>query len=201
MSNAAQDPYTSKASESPSVSDKVQELLAALKTVQTSMLTTRAPDSDELHSRAMHAASTEGLQFTFFANKESGKMDGIEKDSHVNISYCQDGGTWISIAGKAEVSNDREKIAKLYNPMLKAWFGDNEKPNQRGDENDERIELIEVRPIEIRFFVQKRTAVGKVVDIVSSTVTGNVATPGGLMVLSGEELKEAQRIALSSSSK
>jgi len=76
-----------------------------------------------------------------------------------------------------------------------AWFGDNEKPNQRGDENDERIELIEVQPSEIRFFIQKRTTVGKVVDIVSSTVTGNVATPGGLFVLSGEELKEAQRVA------
>lgn len=32
------------------------------------------------------AASTEGLQFTFFANKESGKMEGIEKDS-VSLLY------------------------------------------------------------------------------------------------------------------
>lgn len=37
-------------------------------------------------------------------------MDGIEKDQHVNISYCQDGGTWISVAGKASVSDDRTKI-------------------------------------------------------------------------------------------
>ena len=41
---------------------------------------------------------------------------------HVNISYCQDGGTWVSVAGKAEVSNDREKISKLYSPMLKGEF-------------------------------------------------------------------------------
>jgi hypothetical protein len=36
------------------------------------------------------AASTEGLQFTFFANKESGKMEGIEKDSVSRLSFIRD---------------------------------------------------------------------------------------------------------------
>ena len=47
---------------------------------QVAMMTTRAPDSDELHSRAMYPASTDSLQFVFFGNCNSGKFEGIEKD-------------------------------------------------------------------------------------------------------------------------
>lgn len=76
--------------------------------------------------------------------------------------------------------------------MLKAWFGDNEKPNQRGDENDERIELIEVRPVEIRFFINERSTLGKLTEMAASAVTGGVAKPGKLMVLNGAELEQAK---------
>ena len=79
--------------------------------------------------------------------------------------------------------------------MLKAWFGDNEKPNQRGDAEDERIELIEVAPVEIRFFVNQRTTVGKLAEMATSTITGNVSKPGKLLVLSGAELEQAKKLA------
>lgn len=185
------------------------------------MLTTHAPDLNLLHSRSMHAVSHEGLEFVFIANKASGKMSGINKDEVVNVSYCEDGGTWASVAGKASVSNDREKIrgaflvtvpnqlamawadrslfpsllprrTALYNPLFRAWFGDTGKPNQKGDAEDERMQLIIVQPEEIRLYVNERTTVGKAVEVVTSAISGDTAEPGSFYVLSGAELEKAK---------
>jgi hypothetical protein len=50
--NSVEDPYQDEASRSPDLETKVKDLYAILDSVGTSMLTTRAPDSEELHSRA-----------------------------------------------------------------------------------------------------------------------------------------------------
>lgn len=89
------------------------------------MLTTRAPDSEELHSRAMYPTSKKNLTFAYFGNRDSGKFDGIEKDHHTNISFYDTKTTsWVSIAGLANVVDDRQKIKEMFSPMLKSWFAD-----------------------------------------------------------------------------
>ncbi|CED83196.1 Pyridoxamine 5'-phosphate oxidase-like, FMN-binding domain [Phaffia rhodozyma] len=193
--SAGQDPYTAVNNDDPNVKQKVDGLLGVIKSVGTAMLTTRAPDSEELHSRAMYPSSIDHLKFTFFGNVESGKFDGIEKDKHVNISYYNsDNTSWVSIAGVANISNDRERIKELYSPHLKAWFGDLGDGKHTGEADDPRIELIEVTPKEIRYFVEQKNIVTKSIDIVTSAVTGSVAQPGKLVVLNGHELETAKKI-------
>ena len=55
---------------------KVDSVLALTKDIKTSMLTSRCPDG-QLASRAMIAATVEGLVFSFYFNTESGKTEDL----------------------------------------------------------------------------------------------------------------------------
>lgn len=84
------------------------------------MLTTRSPEG-LLHARAMSAAGTDGLVFSFLANTDSGKFDDLTHDEQVNISWSSPSTTnWASAAGKAQVKKDPEAIKPLWNPAVKA---------------------------------------------------------------------------------
>ena len=114
---------------------------------------------------------------------------------HVNLSYYDaSSSSWISIAGVANVSNDRARIAELYSPMLRSWFNDEGDGVHDGSATDPRIELIEVAPREIRFFLETKGTLAKTVDIVSATLTGSTAAPGVLRTLKGHELETAKTL-------
>lgn len=82
-------------------------------------------------------------------------------------------------------------MKKLYNPTLKAWFGDKGDGVHTGGPEDPRMAVIEVKVDEIRHYAQKRTMIGQAVDVVSSTITGSVATPGEIRTITGEEIAAA----------
>ncbi len=49
----------------------------------------------------------------FIANKVSHKLDEIENDAHVNVSFYDPSTTnWASYSGIAKISQDKEKIEK-----------------------------------------------------------------------------------------
>ena len=53
------------------------------------------------------------VNLVFIANRASAKFDEIENDSHVNVAFYDESTTnWASYAGRAKISQDREKIAK-----------------------------------------------------------------------------------------
>ncbi|QRW08523.1 pyridoxamine 5'-phosphate oxidase family protein [Ceratobasidium sp. AG-Ba] len=92
-----------------------------------------------------------------------------------------------NVTGTATLSQDREKIKKLWSPLTKAWFGDLGDGVHKGDENDPRVELIDVAPTEIRYWYSKQTKVSAAVEVVASAVTGKVATPGELRTITKQE--------------
>ena len=58
------------------------------------------------------------VALVFIANRASHKFDELENDAHVNVSFYDPSTTnWASYAGKARISQDKEKIAKHWNPM------------------------------------------------------------------------------------
>ena len=58
------------------------------------------------------------MPLAFIANTASGKFDEIENDAHVNVSFYDEASTnWVSYAGIARVSQDREKIAKHWSSL------------------------------------------------------------------------------------
>lgn len=149
---APADPYTAKASEDASLDQKKEELNKITKEAKFSMLTSRSSDG-QLHSRAMSPASTQGLVYSFIANRESGKFDELSNDPNVNVSFSDPSSSdWASVAGTAKVNTNVEDIKKLWSPMLKSWFGAiDEKHN--GEPGDDRIAIIEVIPTEVSYIL------------------------------------------------
>jgi general stress protein 26 len=67
----------------------------------------------------------------FFAYSDSAKVAEVLTNRHVNVSFSNDKNSeWTSIAGTAEIVEDRQKAEELWSPALKTWFPDGlETPN------------------------------------------------------------------------
>ena len=123
---------------------ELEALFKMIAELDTAMLTTRRRDGHRV-SRAManqkHAA---GADLWFVTLDSSGKLDDLEHDRHVNLAYYKDRTReWVSVAGMATVSRDRDKIRELYMPDWKMWF-DNDGDPRHGTPDDPRMILIGV---------------------------------------------------------
>merc|ERR1711939_672239 len=106
------------------------------------MLVTRSAEG-HLHSRAMSPVSSDGLEFVFVFNTESGKLEEVKTDKHVNISFMHPSSTnWVSVAGDAEADSNAARVEKFWKPELKAWFGDLKDGTHTGDFNDPRVAIL-----------------------------------------------------------
>ncbi|KAG2016163.1 hypothetical protein CC2G_009357 [Coprinopsis cinerea AmutBmut pab1-1] len=190
------DPYTAKA-ENPNLTpqEKINGLNEIIHNVQTAMMTTRSKDG-QLHSRAMNPASRPsdtGLAFVFLANNVSHKFEELDNDSHVNVSFLDPStSAWVSVCGKARVSNDRNEIKKYWTSSTSAWFGDLKDGVHTGDENDPRISLIEVVPDEIRYWYVTKGKIGRAIEIGVGAATGKTAAPGELRTITKGEIQLVQ---------
>ena len=101
--------------------------------IEIAMLTTRRRDG-HLRSRAMATQKrAEGADLWFVTYEGASKLNDLQFDSHVNLTYYKDRTReWVSISGIASVSRDRKKIHELYAADWKAWFPD------EGDARSER---------------------------------------------------------------
>jgi len=65
----------------------------------------------------------------FFSDKESEHYKHIADDSQVQLLYSNDEDQrYVSVYGKAEISNDQELMDKLWDPGLSAWFDGKDDP-------------------------------------------------------------------------
>jgi general stress protein 26 len=121
--------------------DTLYEMIDEL---DTAMLTTRRADG-HLVSRAMaNQKHAPGADLWFVTRDTSGKLVDLANDPHINLAYYKDRTReWISVAGLAKVSRDRETIAQLFAEDWKMWFGDEGDP-RHGTPDDPRIVLIGV---------------------------------------------------------
>lgn len=96
-----------------------------------------------------------------------------------------------SSADLSSRTNEEGLVAKLYNPTIKAWFGDKGDGVHTGEPSDPRMAVLEVKVDEIRHYHQQKTAVGVAVDVVASALSGKTATPGEIRTIKGEEIQGA----------
>lgn len=149
----------------------VAKLNGLIKDIDIAMMTTIEPDGS-LRSRPMSTQQSESDgDLWFFSYANTAKVDEIERDRRVNLSYSSaDKNTWISVSGTANVVKDRAKMDELWTPILKAWFPDGvEDPN---------LALLKVEVEQAEYW---DTASGKVIQLVGfvkALVTGNEFNPG-----------------------
>lgn len=111
-----------------SETDKVWELM---KKVTICMLATK--DGEGIRSRPMGAyLRKEENRIYFLTDARRHKDDEIEADSHVCLAFADAGGqTYVSVTGKARVTQDPAKVKELWSTPAKAWWDSPEDPHIR----------------------------------------------------------------------
>jgi general stress protein 26 len=145
--------------------NELNTLRDKIKGIDFAMLTTLEDDGD-LHSRPM---STQQMDndgaLWFFTYDDSTKVEEIQRDKRVSITYTDTGSeTYVAAAGKAELVKDRAKIDELWQDILKAWF-----PNGK---DDPRIALLKVTLHQAEYWDRPGGKMVKLFQVAKAVVTG-----------------------------
>jgi general stress protein 26 len=104
----------------------LQELIERIPVV---MMTTINREQ-QLTSRPMLAVQAEGEVLWFLTRAETDKLHDIAADDRVNVGFVGPSGEYASVSGRASVSDDRQRVERLWNPTYRAWFPEGlEDPN------------------------------------------------------------------------
>lgn len=150
--------------------DSITKLNELIGEVETAMLTT--VDNGVLRSRPMR---TQDFDFDgdlwFFTNSETHKIQEIEKDNRVNVSYAApDENIYVSVSGTAEIIKDREKIDEYWNDLLKAWF-----PQGK---NAPDLVLLKIRVEQAEYWDSSSSAFVQIAGFLKAMATGERADSG-----------------------
>lgn len=102
-------------------------------------------DGEEIRSRPMaaHVEADDGLVY-FLTDADSAKDEEVEARPQVNLAFADAGShSYVSVSGRAQVSNDREKIRELFNTPAKAWWDSPEDPT---------IRVLKVTPVDAQYW-------------------------------------------------
>jgi general stress protein 26 len=174
----------------PKKDDGVEKLRKMVKDMKTAMMTTRRPDG-QLVSRpmALQEKTAPGADFWFVAARGTEKLDELRFDPHVNLGFYKDRTReWVSVAGTAELTDDRALIHQLYMPDWKAWFDDDGTPGA-GTPDDPRMVLIGVKAHSAHFMTVDKPQPVVLFEIVKGMVTGDAPDIGEMHEVSGSQLR------------
>lgn len=105
-------------------SSALEKIADLVRDIRFAMLTTVCEDG-ALRSRPM---ATQDPAFDngdvwFFTSDDSPKTDEVAREHEVNLAYAEPKDQrYVSLSGTATVVHDREKIRRLWKPILKTWF-------------------------------------------------------------------------------
>jgi len=94
---------------------------------------------------------------------DSPKVAEIALDPRVNVAYASPSkNTYVSVAGRARVVDDRAKIEELWSPAMKLFFP--------GGKDDPNLRLIHVRADSAEYWDGPGTLLGTALSFVLSAV-------------------------------
>ncbi len=140
----------------------LKKLCDLIKDDQFCMLT-NADDHGNLVSRPMAPLEmTSNGAIWFLTNINSVKSKHID---NLNLTFSNESrGTYVSISGMAEISDDRQRIRQLWSPAAKPWFPD-------GPESPD-ITLLVFRPNIAEYWDSPHSKVIRVLAMAASIVAG-----------------------------
>jgi general stress protein 26 len=141
----------------------VEKVADLIEDIKICMLTT-ADDDGRLVSRPMAVQQVRFDGDLWFATDGgSDKATEIKHGGQVNAAFAS-GDAWVSLAGTAELVQDRAKTEELWNPALAAWFPDG--PETPG------LTLIRVRAESAEYWDTPGSKVSTLIALVTSKVKG-----------------------------
>jgi general stress protein 26 len=176
-------------SKAPSTTKKLDELYSLIEGIEVAMFTTRRPDG-HLVSRPMATQErVTGTDLWFVTDVSSNKLDELLTDPHVNLAYYNmKSREWVSVAGIATVTQDRNLIKELYKPDWKVWFGD-EGGDRDGGPGDPRLALILVEAQSVEYLVVDKPRPMVLFEVAKGLVTGSAPEIGEQRSLTERELR------------
>jgi general stress protein 26 len=150
---------------------KVRELAAKLKDIKIAMLTTNTLDGKQ-HSRPMYTfdLKDDGIIWMFIS-KESRKVKEIEANANVLLNYSNpQHDLYLTINGKAEISNDMAKINEYWSDRFKAWFPEGK--------NDANLCLLKITPEDAEYWDTPDLLLTQIISLVKNTLGGNPYVEG-----------------------
>jgi general stress protein 26 len=168
---------------------KLDDLYKLIDGNDIAMFTTRRADG-HLVSRPMATQErVSGVDLWFVTDISSHKLDELQSDPHVNLAYCNTKSReWVSVAGTAVISHDRNMIKELYKPDWKAWFGDNGGAEDGGPD-DPRLALVLVEAHSVEYLVTTRPRPVVLFEVAKGILTGSAPTVGEQRTLTERELR------------
>jgi len=141
----------------------VARLAKLLQKFRIAMLTTVAEDG-ALTSRPMAVQEAEfDGDLWFFAQRDSHQVAYIRRQAEVGVALASTD-SWVSVAGTAEVVEDRDKARQLWNSGVEAWFPDGP--------DDPAIVLIKVHADGAEYWDSPGSRVTTMLSYAKSKVTG-----------------------------
>lgn len=121
-----------------------------------------------LHARPMATQQVDDDgNIWFMSDRTSIKDSEIKHDDRVQLFYSNTGNyEYLSIFGRAELINDKNKIDELWTPMAKTWF--------KEGKDDPDIELIKVTPEDAYYWDTKNN---KLVSLIKFAMGAIGITP------------------------
>jgi general stress protein 26 len=107
----------------------------------------------------------------FFTSAASPKVDEIEDEHHVQLSYASpEDNRYVSVSGRATVVRDRAKAEELWSPAMKAWFPDGL--------DDPELALLRVHVEAAEYWDSPSSTMVHIVGFVKAVSTGQPYQPG-----------------------
>ena len=143
--------------------DKLKDMVDK---IDIGMLCSFVSESDYPHAIPMSRQEVdEDGNIWFLFSSESETHRNIQKNNKVSLLYAHVGDyNFLSINGKAEISEDQERIDKYWNKMIAAWF-------EKGKE-DPHIRVLKVMPDEAHYWDNKSNKLVTLMKVAVSAVSG-----------------------------
>jgi general stress protein 26 len=119
---------------SPEHKQKIWEMI---KDIKVGMLVTL--DDDVPRARPMHLVQDayDGTIW-FYTRRSAEKVTETDRDHDVCLTFSdQDEGVYVSLSGKAQLTNNQALIDKYWNPFIAAWFPEGKE--------DPEVALLEIK--------------------------------------------------------
>jgi PPOX class probable F420-dependent enzyme len=143
---------------------ELEKLREKIEGIRIAMLTTLTSDG-EIHARPMATQEMEGDEIWFFTNDDSHKVDELQRNPKVHLSYTdEDSETYVCISGTAELVKDRQKINELWKDFLKTWF-----PKGK---DDPHLALLRVTPHAAEYWDRPGGKMMTFLETVKGAITG-----------------------------
>ena len=168
---------------------EMDKLFEHIDEIEIAMLTTRRSDG-HLCSRAMATQKrAAGADLWFVTLEDSGKLDEIAFDPHVNLSYYKDRTReWVSVSGIATISRDRGTIRELWAPDWQAWFPKGDDP-RHGTADDPRMVLIGINVHAAVFLEVNKPQPIVLFELVKGWMTGSTPELGEIHHVSKSDFR------------